>query len=289
MIFRLAIFFLGRQFTWRLGRALYLFARGDVANNISTNGEIMVQRCVVDAWRLSAKGNEKLVVFDVGANVGDWSEEILKYITLPRERMQLDLHLFEPVPSTFEMLKSRLKNIGMDVTLNLHQIALSSSLGTENMTIIEGSGINSLHFDNSSSKTASISIQKDTVENFCDTNSIDEIKLLKCDTEGHDMEVIKGALPLLTNSRIKVLQFEYNHRWVYSRHYLKDVFDVIEQLPFKLGKIQSDHIEIYAAWHPELERFFEANFLLIHNDALKWFNTTTAAVDKYNTFSTTTL
>jgi hypothetical protein len=44
--------------------------------------------------------------------------------------------------------------------------------------------------------------------------------------------VIKGALPLLREGRIGVLQFEYTIRWIASRSFLKDIFEIIAGLPY---------------------------------------------------------
>ena len=41
---------IGINGAYRLGRALYMRARGDVANNMVTNGELMIQRCVIAAF-----------------------------------------------------------------------------------------------------------------------------------------------------------------------------------------------------------------------------------------------
>jgi FkbM family methyltransferase len=261
-------------------------ARGDIDNNISSNGELMVQRCVVDAWKLTHDPEKRLVVFDVGANVGDWSEPLLSYIASSFHNAVSDLHMFEPVPDTLAILQGRLLNTSKGATLHYHQVALSSAKGSEAIYLLGASGINSLHPDKITAKSPSIQIVKDTISSFCTTNEIQKIHLLKCDTEGHDMEVIQGALPLLKQNRISVLQFEYNHRWIYSRHYLKDVFDTTAELPYKLGKVRADHIELYNEWHPELERFFEANYILIHHDALRWFPTRETFFDIHNTLST---
>jgi FkbM family methyltransferase len=289
MLTRLALHLLGRQTTWRLGRALYMLARGDVATTIATDGELMVQRRVLHMWRTTTHGTRRLVVFDVGANVGEWSKALLCAITAQAERTQLDLHIFEPVPSTCETAAASLVHSGNGAHLAFHRMALSSSKGTARMFIhAKGSGTNSLHRDDDTDGTSSLLIATDTVDAFCTMNSIADIHLLKCDTEGHDVAVIEGALSLLKQGRIGVLQFEYNHRWIFSRHYLKDVFDMLAALPYCLGRLHSDHIALYHHWHPELERFFEANYLIIHNDALQWFDTTTGTIDNFNTITQTT-
>ena len=99
------------------------------------------------------------------------------------------------------------------------------------------------------------------------------------------MEVIRGALPLLQTGRISVLQFEYNHRWAFSRNFLRDVFVAVENLPYKVTKLQTNTLLMFEEWHPELEKFFEGNYALIHKDALGWFPIKKAGFDKNNVLS----
>lgn len=272
----------GRRAAYRIGRALYLKARGDVLHDMVSNGEMLVQHCVVDAWKRGGLSGQRLVVFDVGANIGDWSSALLGLLTDPNMREAVDLYAFEPAPSTFEFLRDRL---GLqNPVLHYEQVALSSENG-EGVIYISGlnAGTNSLHADSLGGDQKQIAIVRATASDFCKTHKIQKVHLLKCDTEGHDMEVIRGALPLLADESISVLQFEYNHRWIFSRNFLRDAFMVIEKLPYKLAMLRPDHILIFDEWHPELERFFEGNYALVHVDALDCFPTKRASWDRYNT------
>lgn len=280
--FKQLMFFLaGRRAMYRIGRALYQKARGEIANNMWSNGESFVQRCVFDAWLNAGTEKNCLVVFDVGANVGDWSATFLKLLSDSGVTESVDLYAFEPVPSTAETLRH---NLGMqNSVLHYEQVALSSESGVGNIYVGQGSGINSLHANPQRSDEAPVAITKITAADFCKTHSIQKVQLLKCDTEGHDMDVIRGALPMLVDGNVSVLQFEYNYRWILSRNFLRDAFTAIEKLPYKLVKLQSDHLLILPEWHPELERFFEGNYALIHVDAIDWFPTKQVSWDRYNT------
>lgn len=268
------------QTVYRLGRFLYMQARGDIANDMATNGELMVQRCVIDAVLRSAA--EKLVCFDVGANVGDWSSALLANCQ-SRQYQPLELYVFEPVPSTASVLRKRL---GDKEYIHYELVALSSTEGTDVMYVSGATaGTNSLHQGGEDFSARSVSINKITASQFCSLNKINAIHLLKSDTEGHDMEMVIGALPLLKEGRIAVLQLEYNHRWIFSRHYLKDVFDTIEGLPYHVGKICPDHIEVYDKWYPEHERFFESNYVLLREDTMAWFDVRDCKFDLHNTLA----
>ena len=47
-----------------------------------------------------------------------------------------------------------------------------------------------------------------TLDEFCQTKRIDQINYLKIDTEGGDLEVLKGAANMLTEQRIDFVEVE---------------------------------------------------------------------------------
>ena len=276
-VLKLFLYLVGNKTAYRIGRGLYMLARGDTYNNIVDNGELMVQARVVQA--VMKAGCEELNCFDIGANVGDWSLPLLSYCDT-QHYTKLALYLFEPVPSTLEILRQK---VGTRINVRFEEVALSSTAGISPMYVIgSGAGTNSLHTQAEQAEQAVIEIRTTTAWQFCLDHKIDHIHLVKCDTEGHDAEVIVGALPLLQEGRIAVLQFEYNFRWILSRHYLKDIFDAIDGLKYTLGKVCKDHIDIYPNWHFELDRFFESNYVLIREDALSWFDVRVCHFDESN-------
>ena len=97
--------------------------------------------------------------------------------------------------------------------------------------------------------------------------------------------MLRGARELLREQRIDVLQFEYNHRWVHARAFLKDVFDLVADLPYEVARITPDGLETLPGWHFELERFFEANYLLVRRPALDWFPCRRGGFDASNAYA----
>lgn len=244
-------------------------ARNDVPNRIGENGEEWVQSCVMNACR--EKVNQ-IVVLDIGANVGDWIHSLLGVAERFECVSRLDVRGFEPVQSTYERLCAMLKSDSRATSVKAECLAMSSSQGNARIYVVgDGAGTNSLHQDLTAVYTQSQVVVTDTIDRYCRENNVGMVHLLKSDTEGHDMEVLRGAQEMLRQGRIRVFQFEYNHRWIYSRNYLKDVFDFIGGLPYVIGKVTPGRIEFYADWHPELERFFEGNYLLVHRDVSQWF------------------
>ena len=272
-----------RRTLWRLGRSLYLKSRGDTVNEMRVNGESAIQQQLLKRLSHTGKG---IVLFDVGANIGDWTLSILQELARTKATNSVDIYSFEPVPATFKTLESRTNGHPLARYVHLVPKALSSEDGSAEMFVVgENEGTNSLHVDAMRKEGSFLRISMTTADAYCIENNIDTVHYLKCDTEGHDMEVLLGAKRLFQENRIKAFQFEYNHRWIYSRHYLKDVFDFVRGTDYRLGKITPCGIEIYKDWHPELERFFEGNYVLLHADAADWFDTWTGTFDAYNTYS----
>ena len=269
-----------RRLAWRSGRWLYALARGEVLNDMATNGEAYVQSIVIANTKLTA---DPFTVFDVGANLGEWTRLFLAQ--LPEIRLATTrLFVLEPVPSTYARLLTNLHGSAKSSVARTFQVAASDAAGSAEMAIFgEEGGTNSLEFDGTASADV-IRVEKIDLATFCETHDVQHIHLLKCDTEGHDSLVLKGALDLLRSGRIDIAQFEYNHRWIYARAFLRDVFDLVADLPYRVARVCPHHIEVFESWHPEMERFFEGNYLLVREPALQWFDAHRARFDISNTY-----
>jgi hypothetical protein len=128
-----------------------------------------------------------------------------------------------------------------------------------------------------------IEVEVSTVDAVLEAQGLDRVDVMKIDTEGNDLNVLKGAIGALRESRIGAVQFEYNHRWVDFRYFLRDVFDLIAQLDYALGRLTPSGIELYDKWHPELERFIETNFVLLSPDMCRGLDAKLFGFDISNT------
>lgn len=252
----LAVRILGRRQVVRISRFALNRARLDVQNTIQSNGESQLQLDVLQGV-LSGK---QITIFDVGANVGQWSQQLVASADSLGVTKRMQVHAFEP--STFSSDRLRKALEGKPVLIN--KMALSDTPGEAKLHIIhEGAGSNSLH---KSSHLVPSEIEESvlisTLDEYCKAMGIESIDLLKIDTEGHDHLVMKGATALLGQRKIAAVQFEYNHRWIAARHYLRDAFDLLSPLGYQLGKITPVGIEAYPdGWDPDLETFVEGNYL----------------------------
>lgn len=136
------------------------------------------------------------LVLDVGANYGRFGKK------LRDEGYGGEIHSFEPVSRTFELLSETCLN---DQNWFAHKMAIGDACGQETINITESSDLSSFlnpnEFGKDEFKKINV-VQRETVEvrtidRFITTQIADFDKkqiLLKMDTQGYDLKVFKGAL-----------------------------------------------------------------------------------------------
>lgn len=159
-----------------------------------------------DVARLSERWGFPInCVFDVGANVGVTSLTMLANFPYAR------VYSFEPHPDTFKKLAEGLKGRRAQA----FNIALGNKSGEAELFTYDMDEINSLTptatFAVRFGKTGKpISVRVSTVDEFCLSHGIDAIDVLKVDTEGCDLEVLKGAEGKLKSQKIRFVFTEFN-------------------------------------------------------------------------------
>jgi FkbM family methyltransferase len=142
-----------------------------------------------------------LTVVDVGGNIG---QSVESYVNNFKDPV---IYSFEPVNETFKLLK---KNVGGLKGVNCYNMAMGSENKIQTIYIQSDSGLNSLNDQfnqlNKSAVTQQITVEK--LDNFCEANKVNRIHLLKIDTEGYEMEVLKGAGELIKQKKIDFILAE---------------------------------------------------------------------------------
>lgn len=142
--------------------------------------------------------DRRMTIFDIGANTGQSAAPFA--LTFKNS----EIYCFEPSHSNYEKL-SRLTS--QNHRIHTFKMAIGSSAGTHHLLINPSdSKLHKLSTEPWPGVVETIKIT--TLDKFCAETSIDRIGILKTDTEGHDLEVLKGADQLLKQSRIDAIYIE---------------------------------------------------------------------------------
>jgi FkbM family methyltransferase len=201
-----------------------------------------------------------LVVFDVGANIGDYAEHVISRLSPDNLR----LYCFEPSASTFATLTNRLSG---HQGIHLSNVALGSKEGKLTLySNAPGSGVASVynrrldHFGVTMENTETVKVS--TIDAFCDNNNIDFIHLLKLDVEGHELEVLKGTQLLLARNGVGAIQFEFGGCNIDSRTFFQDFYYLLNDR-FKIYRVLKHGLFPIQEYKEIYELFVTTNFLAL--------------------------
>jgi FkbM family methyltransferase len=143
-----------------------------------------------------------LVVFDVGANVGQTIDLFRGAIIQPI------IHAFEPSQQTFRALHDKYSAIP---DLYLNNFALGAEPGV--LEFIENTHPTMSSFLEPGAASwgeikQRVQVNVKTVDDYCADLGVDAIDILKLDTQGFDLKVIEGSNRLLAQHRIHLIYME---------------------------------------------------------------------------------
>lgn len=198
------------------------------------------------------------VVFDVGANVGDYSLCLRSFLPAA------DVYAFEPAVSVFQQLNENIAAARADGKIKPYNFGFSDSERTVEFYsyTVDGNEASVLSSIDERLPTQVLDVQTRrreqvqvrTIDRFCETEGIARIDFLKIDVEGHELSVLRGAERMLTSDAIAMIQFEFGPANIYSRTYFYDfwsllsgAYDLYRIVPSGLAAINyyGEHNEIF--------------------------------------------
>jgi FkbM family methyltransferase len=138
------------------------------------------------------------VIFDVGANDGRTVLRLKEALPIPR------IYAFEPVSATYRELVSQTSRYP---NVRCFQLALGERQGRQDIHLNAIAAMNSF-LPEWSIAIGTETVDISTVDQVMIDNDVPLIHFLKIDTEGYELEVLKGARKALTEGRIEVIQAE---------------------------------------------------------------------------------
>ncbi len=205
---------------------------------------------------------QDLIVFDVGANKGDWTAELVRRAG-PRIRRVCQ---FEPSPHNIALLTERFKD---DRRVSLVPHAASDRKGeAELFSDVPGSGAASLykrrldHFGIVLDKSARV--RTVSIDDFIAEQKIRKVDFMKMDIEGHELAALAGAQHALKAGVISALSFEFGGANIDSRTYFQDFWYFLTPLGFDIFRILPGGGVVRVQRYSEmLEIFRTSNYLAV--------------------------
>jgi FkbM family methyltransferase len=146
---------------------------------------------------LLSREKSRLIIFDIGANIGQTAQAFRNQFP------EAAIYSFEPFRSSHTAL---LRN-SRALSVSCHRLALGAEVGQRRVRLLSRSAEcmeNSLLHEPTEETPDEMTelIEIATVDAFCAAHNILKIDILKADTEGYDLEVLKGSKTLLQTRRI---------------------------------------------------------------------------------------
>lgn len=139
------------------------------------------------------------IIFDCGAHRGESAISFIKKFP------SAQIYSFEPVKSNFESLKN---NVEKYPQVYCYNFALGDVEETVSIQISSDSQTHSLKNRSLEEGQNSEVVKVVTIDSFLSSCNIVNIDLLKIDTEGYELNVLKGAKQSLANKKINFILAE---------------------------------------------------------------------------------
>ena len=208
---------------------------------------------------------------DIGANIGNYSKLLI-------EETNSYIFAFEPLDGAYDILNNLV--IEHPNRIEAFKLALGDKNVEKNLNFTDEKSekatflddISKLSFyEGASNKKKLVNVV--TLDEFMEQKNLfdKEIDLIKIDTEGYELEVLKGSKRLIEINKPKYIQLEFNIHQLFKNHtmyefskYLKK-YELFQILPFgnKLLKVNPEKAETNI--------FYLTNFVYIRNDLVHKF------------------
>lgn len=194
------------------------------------------------------------IIFDVGANEGQTATQALRHYP------HGEIHSFEPGDHAYQVLHN---HFGSHSRCHLNKVALGARAEVQTFREHSASDMSSLlqpGAENWAHVTREIPMTLDTIDNYCETHGVSHIHILKTDTQGYDLQVLRGAEKMIVRGHVQLIFMEIIFNELYQNSArLDEIFAYLSAHGFSLVSFyQIYHKGHRAAWTDGL--FVNPNF-----------------------------
>jgi FkbM family methyltransferase len=205
------------------------------------------------------------VLFDVGANVGSWTEGMLQ--RLPDARV----FMFDPSPGCQAVIRE--KNFPRSTLI---PCALGEQAGQASFCFSSATdGSASLYVRRDTPflelKYQSVPVAVRTLDEVIDSLMLDFVDFMKMDIEGHELFALRGAKRALAAGKIGALSFEFGCGNINSRTFFRDFWELVTGAGFTLWRITPCGKELEVAEYYEDQEYFRGatNYIAVSKKTVR--------------------
>lgn len=206
---------------------------------------------------------DDLVIFDVGANQGEYARRLREKIAASSK-----IFMFEPSPFCCQVLRAlELANaevvpLGLSDQVGRSTLHYSTSTdGTASLFARKGSFA-------SGRETMTVDVELTTIDQFLAERGIERVDFMKLDAEGNELRILKGAASSLARRKIRAFTFEFGDGQLSSRTFFADYWAICRDFGFDVFRITpGGHLIPVTGYYEDLEYFVGATNYLCRLEA----------------------
>jgi FkbM family methyltransferase len=193
---------------------------------------------------ISKNFKRNITVADVGANVGKYSEHLVKILN---DRIAKG-YIFEPIKSCYNSITrwSNFSYFNIGIGSSIDEVKFHEAIGHESKSSIVN---RKWLYSKPEFNIREATIKIDRLDNIIS----ERLNVLKIDTEGYELEVLKGCTKLLKEGNIDYIQFEYGGCFKDNNITLNDVINFLEQYGYGVYELYNGNFKLISSYQDDFK------------------------------------
>jgi FkbM family methyltransferase len=187
-------------------------------------------------------------VCDIGANMGYYTIWMSKFINAP-----LHIHSFEPDTINYERLIKNLRINNLETNISVNKVAVTDVSGVIRFT----TGLDGENHISINDQGMALQVDAVSLDDYAKRHNIESFAYVKIDVEGFELLVLKGALNLLSEKKIGIIQLEVNNTLQHSEISVETLLTHLKNFSYQLCRFSLEENKLTPiAYTPDRENYF---------------------------------